>query len=509
MVAKQKNCDCERLKRLLDGGLSDADQTAVAVHVETCETCREQLDAFAADPSWWRETREMLSSVEEQAVGWDQRRIAAPAHHDSPANPDGGPAHEACWTHPTAEAAHDAIASIPLDFLAKSDNPAMLGRLGEFEILELIGCGGMGIVLKGYDHELNRYVAVKVLHPHCATSAAARRRFAREAQAAAAVVHQHVVAIHAVDPNYHPPYLVMPFVPGESLQQRLTRQGAFDVIDVLRIGQQVADGLAAAHAQGLVHRDIKPGNILLERNVERVLLTDFGLARAADDASLTQSGVIAGTPQYMSPEQARGEQVDARTDLFSLGTVLYTLLAGHSPFRAETAMGVLRRVCEDTPRPLTEAHPNVPAWLDAFVAKLHSKRPADRFESASQVSELLTRCLAHLQQPNAAPLPEEVASLVKQPVLRGGFWSKSVSRKATLIASTFVTASVFVIALVQSGLISSSRIPSSKVGDGTVQRPPTSASNPAPLDTRWLDNYDADAGDLDQRTKRLEQEDEW
>ena len=201
--------------------------------------------------------------------------------------------------------------------------------------------------------------------------------------------------------------------------------------------------------------------------------------------------------------------VDARTDLFSLGTVLYTLLSGHSPFRAETAMGVLRRVCEDTPRPLTEANPNVPAWLDAFIAKLHSKRPADRFESSAQVSDLLTRCLAHVQQPNAVPLPEEVVSLVKRPVTQDGFWSKSVSRKATLIASTFVTASVLVIALVQSGLISSSRIPSSKVGDGTVQRPPTSASNPAPLDTRWLDNYDADAGDLDQRTKRLEQEDEW
>ena len=172
-------------------------------------------------------------------------------------------------------------------------------------------------------------------------------------------------------------------------------------------------------------------------------------------------------------------------------------------------MGVLRRVCEDTPRPLTEAHPNVPVWLDAFVAKLHSKQPANRFESAAQVSELLTRCLAHLQQPNAAPLPEEVASLVKQPVLRGGFWSRAISRNATLVASMFVAAAVLVIAFMQSGLISSSRIPSSKVGDGTVQRPPTSASNPAPLDTRWLDNYDADAGDLDQRTKRLEQEDEW
>ena len=252
------------------------------------------------------------------------------------------------------------------------------------------------------------------LHPHCATSTAARRRFARESQAAAAVVHQHVVAIYAVDGQHYPPYLVMPFVPGESLQQRLVRQGPFDMIDVLRIGQQVAEGLAAAHDQGLVHRDIKPGNILLERNVERVLLTDFGLARAADDASLTQSGVIAGTPQFMSPEQARGEQVDYRTDLFSLGTVLYTLLAGHSPFRAETAMGVLRRVSDDTPRPLREINPHVPAWFEAYIQRLQAKLPSQRFTSAKQVAEHLRGCLAHLQQPTLVPLPPEVASLVRR-----------------------------------------------------------------------------------------------
>jgi serine/threonine-protein kinase len=206
----------------------------------------------------------------------------------------------------------------------------------------------------------------------------------------------------------------MPFVPGESLQQRLNRQGPLDVVDVLRIGQQVAEGLSAAHEQGLVHRDIKPGNILLERNVDRVLLTDFGLARAADDASLTQSGVIAGTPQYMSPEQARGDSVDHRTDLFSLGTVLYTLLAGHSPFRAETALGVLRRVCEDTPRSLRELNPGVPAWLEAFIARLQAKSPSDRFESAAQVADLLRRSLAHVQQPTLAPLPAEVSRLARR-----------------------------------------------------------------------------------------------
>jgi serine/threonine-protein kinase len=145
-----------------------------------------------------------------------------------------------------------------------------------------------------------------------------------------------------------------------------------------------------------------------------VLLTDFGLARAADDASLTQSGVIAGTPQYMSPEQARGDNVDHRTDLFSLGTVLYTLLAGHPPFRAESAMGVLRRVCDDAPRPLPESNPIVPLWLDALIARLHAKQPADRFESAAEVAELLKGCLAHVQQPTLVPLPEQVTRLVRQ-----------------------------------------------------------------------------------------------
>lgn len=380
------NCDRNQLRQLLDGTLPDTVQATLTSHLEICVICRSSLEDLAADQNVWSDTRDALSGL---VANGD----LSGADVDS-GNPD-----------PHA-------LNIPLDFLAPSDNPAMLGKLGDFEILEEIGCGGMGIVLKGYDHELNRFVAVKVLHPYCATSAAARLRFAREAQAAAAVVHQHVVAIHAVDANHYPPYLVMPFIPGESLQQRLTRQGPLSVVDTLRIGQQIAEGLSAAHAQGLVHRDIKPGNILLERNVERVLLTDFGLARAADDASLTRSGVIAGTPQFMSPEQARGEQIDHRTDLFSLGSVLYTLLAGHSPFRAESAMAVLRRVCEDTPRPLQAVNPLVPSWLEAMIGKLQAKQPSQRYETAAEVAELLKAGLAHLQQPTLVALPDQIQSLV-------------------------------------------------------------------------------------------------
>lgn len=483
MAVNTSNCDRDRLRQLLDNDLPPSDEADVTKHVETCAACRRELETLAAGERWWVGTREALSGIADSNGSF---LIGEPI--DS----------------------RDAHAStIPLDFLAPSDNPAMLGRLGEFEILELIGCGGMGIVLKGYDHELNRYVAVKVLHPHCATSAAARRRFAREAQAAAAVVHQHVVAIHAVDANHHPPYLVMPFIPGESLQQRLTRQGPLEVIDVLRIGQQVVEGLAAAHAQGLVHRDIKPGNILLERNVERVLLTDFGLARAADDASLTQSGVIAGTPQYMSPEQTRGEQVDHRTDLFSLGTVLYTLLAGHSPFRAETAMGVLRRVCDDSPRPLREINPQVPEWVAALIEKLQEKRPAERFETASEVAEHLKACVAHLQQPTQVPLPVAVRRLVRKS-------SPRLRPISLLLGGLVLVFSVGAIAMAVDQL----RTLSVKLGRGIVvedssrtdrnaglaDQPADATKSGQSISTEWNDSFSKAAAEIERAIKRLDSE---
>src|SRR5205823_3462976 len=151
----------------------------------------------------------------------------------------------------------------------------------------------------------------------------------------AAVRNEHVIGIYAVEEANELPYLVMEFVNGLSLQERLDRSGPLELQEVLRIGLQTAAGLAAAHAQGLVHRDVKPANILLENGVARVKLTDFGLARAVDDASLTQSGVLAGTPQYMAPEQAHGEPADHRADLFSLGSVLYAMCTGRPPFRAD------------------------------------------------------------------------------------------------------------------------------------------------------------------------------
>ncbi len=183
------------------------------------------------------------------------------------------------------------------------------------------------------DTRLERIVALKVLAAPFAASGAARQRFAREARAAAAVRDEHVIDIHAVRDDAPVPYLVMEFVAGCTLEGLLRHGGPLEVKQILRIGVQVASGLAAAHQHGLIHRDVKPANILLENGVQRVKLTDFGLARAADDVTMTQSGIIAGTPLYMAPEQAAGEPIDARADLFSLGSVLYELCTGRPAFR--------------------------------------------------------------------------------------------------------------------------------------------------------------------------------
>jgi hypothetical protein len=186
-------------------------------------------------------------------------------------------------------------------------------------------------------------------------------------------------------------------IDGMSLEERLNKEGPLELKEILRIGMQIAEGLAAAHKQGLIHRDIKPGNILLENGVQRVKITDFGLAKVADDASVTQSGVIAGTPMYMSPEQAEGQPLDHRSDLFSLGTVLYVMCTGRTPFRASGTMGVLKRVCEETPRPIREVNPDIPEWLCGIIAKLHAKKPEDRYQSAREVADVLGQRLAELQ----------------------------------------------------------------------------------------------------------------
>jgi serine/threonine-protein kinase len=393
MIGNNQNCDVEQLRRYLAGELAVGDEDTLVRHLDDCSHCQREVEFLAASAAEWEDVRTVLG--------------APPAQEYSP-SVAARPVVHVDETSDNDLAATGRRVDTRLDFLAPTDDPEMLGRLGPYEIKGLIGHGGMGLVLKAYDRALQRTVAIKVLAPHLATSAVARRRFAREAQAAAAVAHEHVIAIHAVAEAGGLPYLVMPYMPGQSLQQRLDEVGPLSMVEVLRIGSQIAAGLAAAHAQGLVHRDIKPANILLEQGIERVAITDFGLARAIDDVNLTRSGVLAGTPAYMSPEQARGETVDHRADLFSLGSVMYAMCAGRPPFRAESTIAVLKRICEAEPTPLVQLNPEVPPWLERVITRLHAKTPDDRFTSATEVAGLLQRCLAHMQNPAAVPLPIEL-----------------------------------------------------------------------------------------------------
>jgi serine/threonine protein kinase len=362
-------CDPDRLQLLVDDRLSPAETIGLERHLERCPRCRDTLDGLVGSDQCLERVREFLSD-------------------DPPESVDTSP-------HSTES----------LHFLAPSDWPDSVGRLGTYEIKGILGRGGMGIVLKAFDPALNRNVAIKVLSASLATTGAARSRFLREARAAAAVVHEHVVGVFAVSEAAGMPFLVMEYVSGRSLQDRLDREGPLSVTEVLRIGMQTAAGLAAAHAQGLVHRDVKPANILLENSVERVRLTDFGLARAVADAGMSHSGVVAGTPYYMAPEQASGETTDHRADLFSLGSTLYAICAGHPPFRAETPLAVLRRVCDEAPRPLREVNADIPSWLETLIARLMAKDPSGRYQTGDEVFEVLKKCLAHVQQPLASPLP--------------------------------------------------------------------------------------------------------
>jgi serine/threonine protein kinase len=300
-----------------------------------------------------------------------------------------------------------------LDFLRPSNKAGCLGTIGQYEIDAIVGRGAMGIVLRAHDTKLHRTVAVKVLVPELAANAAAKQRFLREARAAAAVTHPHVVTIHAVDDD-RVPYLVMEMVDGMTLRQKLDAVGMLGVKEILRIGSQIGHGLAAAHKQGLIHRDVKPANILLENGVERVKITDFGLARAVNDVSVTRTGEVAGTPQYMSPEQAQGEPVDHRTDLFSLGSVLYTMCSGRAPFRGDNPIAVIRRVVDDTPRPIREINDEIPEWLCAIIDKLLQKNPADRYQTAAEVAMLLEQHLAQLQQRISTPAVTEPKSPIQK-----------------------------------------------------------------------------------------------
>ena len=254
--SSREHCECHHWEHLLAGDLSAQQEARLTEHLAVCGACRVNLEAFLGPADIWKQL----------SVGL--RRSEHLLSNESLGGPDDqGPA---SFQETSAFAAEFAI-----HFLKPSDMEGSLGRIDDIEISEVVGRGGMGIVLRGYQDELQRQVAVKVLSPTLAMSGAARQRFAREARAAAAVVHPNVMAIHAVRSDGPLPYFVMPFLQGETLDQRIRRQGALEPVEVLRIGRQIASALAAAHVQGVIHRDVKPANILLEQGIDRAVLSDF------------------------------------------------------------------------------------------------------------------------------------------------------------------------------------------------------------------------------------------
>jgi serine/threonine protein kinase len=382
----------ENLAAALRGRRSSAAEAELAAHLADCPACRARLEELAG------------------GSGWLETQAKAHAAANQPASDSLHQAMQALESR-SDSGAQEAASQVKLDFLKPSDQPGVLGRFGPYEVLAQVAIGGMGIVLKARDPGLNRIVALKILPPALAANSLARARFIREARAAAAVVHEHVVPIYAVDEFAGLPYLVMQFIEGRTLSDRLRATGPLRLEEILRIGAQTAVGLAAAHAQGLIHRDVKPGNILLENGVERVKITDFGLARATDDSSLTREGYIAGTPEYMSPEQARNEPVDQRADLFSFGCVLYEMATGVSPFYAEKPLVAMRRVCDEEPPAAHTLNPKLPEWLGQLIQRLMSKGAAARPETAAEVAAELGRRLAESQQaPGATQSPSALPS---------------------------------------------------------------------------------------------------
>lgn len=389
MQPTEQTCDSGRIDVYLDERMSVPARDEFEHHLSHCDYCQIEVQRRAADPDLWRDAAELLG--EDNPDSWDHAG-------DSP----GTDRRQRCTM------------SI-MESLTATDDPEMLGRLGDYEISGVVGVGGMGAVLKGFDRSLRRVVAIKVMAPHLAGSGSARTRFQREARAAAGITHDNVIDTYGVSEAGGLPYLVMPFARGPSLQKRIDSSGPLTATEVVRIGRQIASGLAAAHEQGLVHRDIKPANILLNEGIERLWITDFGVARAMDDASMTQTGVIAGTPQFMSPEQARGESVDHRSDLFSMGSVLYTACTGRPPFRSEAAYGMLRRITDTEPQPIRELNPEIPEWLCHIIGRLMKKDASKRYQTAGEVAALLEGCLAHLQQPALIELPADLISECNAP----------------------------------------------------------------------------------------------
>lgn len=468
-------CQAKQIEKFLSDELTGDESSEFESHLENCPHCRQSLENFVSAPAEWDATRDLLCSSSD-LPNWEQADDVSSVQ--------------------SRELAPD------LAILAPADDPRYVGRIGAYEVLGVIGRGGMGIVFKALDRALNRYVAIKILDPSLSSLDVARARFAREAKAMATISSEHVVPVFAVEEHRGLPFFAMEYVAGGTLESRLHRDGRLDLLAIVRISHQIAAALGAAHEQGLVHRDIKPANILLDRGIERVRVADFGLARVASEVSHTRSGMVAGTPQYMSPEQVRGDECDWHSDLFSLGCVMYAMCVGRSPFAAETPYGAMHRIVHDKPNPIREANPAIPSWLEQFILRLLEKTPSRRFESTRQVIDLLALELQELQRSSTSA--------------KRHTWRRQYVHRDSRVFRRRSIAALLGVAAISAALLLAPWIGSSpQTNSSDLQQGPGSVQSHAPSEFPWNDDASLapiragiDAVESDLR-RNPQTEDEW
>ena len=334
-------------------------------HFDTCSVCQGRIESLAADSWWWNTCHSVF----------DQSESNRRQHCDK-------------------------------TLKAKSHTALPVRQLEQYAIESLIGSGGMGVVYKAHDTDLNRTVAIKMLLPHLANQPGVRKQFLREARSAAAISHENVIDIFQVKASARHPFLVMSWVPGETLEEVVKREGAFSPAEVIFYALQIASALTEAHRLGVVHRDIKPANILLNADENKVVITDFGLAKTIEEASLTRTGLIAGTPHYMSPEQCQGKMFSCKSDLFSLGGVMYFLATGQTPFSAQHPLAVMNQICHRPVNDIRRVNRRINKSLAAVIHRLLEIDPADRFGSAKELVDVLQSMQAHYEHPDVNPMPK-------------------------------------------------------------------------------------------------------
>ncbi|MCU0573043.1 MAG: protein kinase [Syntrophobacteraceae bacterium] len=288
-------------------------------------------------------------------------------------------------------------------------------QYGRYRIIKELGKGSMGVVYQAHDPQIDRAVALKVLRPDRVDSEAFVHRFIKEAKAVGRLSHPNIVVVYDIGEDHGTVYISMEYLEGKPLSEVL-KERSLSLSQALRIGIQVSDALDYAHRKGIVHRDIKPSNIIVQSD-DSVKITDFGIARIEDPLATqqTQAGEILGTPAYMAPEQVLGQPVDGRSDLFSLGVILYELTAGQRPFSGESLITMFRSITEDTPREPLELNPSLPRDFSRVVLKSLAKEPRNRFSSGRDLSEALRHSLK-LVEPAPAVFPTSTIEGRRRPI---------------------------------------------------------------------------------------------